>query len=151
MKRNLDPSVRRGALGALKKAGKDTLTVYAGTIASFLTDPELCIAALDVFYRSEFGKLTLALIKLVRSGLTNMLDNESIHVRIKADIVLESMKKKLVHYLWETARAFVDEYRVRPYVLFWYEYVGKPLCAPGGKWEARDRAAYQNEFSELIQ
>jgi hypothetical protein len=46
---------------------------------------------------------------------------------------------------WATARAFVHVYLVRPYALFWHEFVGERLCAPGGKWAELDRAAFVEE------
>jgi hypothetical protein len=47
---------------------------------------------------------------------------------------------------WKTVREFVHTYIVRPYALFWYEYVGIKLCAPGGAWANNDRSAYHNDF-----
>lgn len=34
----------------------------------------------------------------------------------------------------------------RPYAICWNEFVGERLCAPGGKWAERDRAAFEDEF-----
>ena len=45
---------------------------------------------------------------------------------------------------WATARAFV---RVYPYALFWHMSMCKQLCAPGGKWAERDRAAFEADFN----
>ena len=44
---------------------------------------------------------------------------------------------------WAKARAFV---RVYPYALFWHMSMCKQLCAPGGKWAERDRAAFEADF-----
>jgi hypothetical protein len=56
------------------------------------------------------------------------------------------LKKARACCHWATARAFVQVY---PYALFWHAYVGKQLCAPGGKWAERDRAAFEEDFSEF--
>ncbi len=56
------------------------------------------------------------------------------------------LKKARARRHWASARTFVQVY---PYALFWHAYVGKQLCAPGGKWAERDRAAFEEEFGEL--
>ncbi len=56
------------------------------------------------------------------------------------------LKKTRARRYWATARVFVQVY---PYALFWHAYVGKQLCAPCGKWAEGDRAAFEEEFSEL--
>ena len=53
------------------------------------------------------------------------------------------LKKARARRHWATASAFVKVY---PYALFWHAYVGKQLCAPGGKWAKRDRAAFEADF-----
>ena len=45
-------------------------------------------------------------------------------------------------------RAFVHVY---PYAIFWHAHACTQLCAPGGKWAERDRAAFEEAFSELLQ
>lgn len=67
-----------------------------------------------------------------------------------ADLVVwlehaQQMKAR-VRRLWLTAKALATVY---PYAIFWYCYVGKQLCAPGGKWAKRDRAAFVHEFGEV--
>ena len=49
---------------------------------------------------------------------------------------------------WAMVRAFVQVY---PYALFWYEDACARLCAPGGVWAERDRAAFDDEFGALRQ
>ena len=49
-------------------------------------------------------------------------------------------------YNWAKVRDFVQ---TRSHALFWYTCVGKRLCAPGGAWAARDRAAFEEEFIQL--
>ena len=46
---------------------------------------------------------------------------------------------------WATASALVNAFK---YALFWQEYVVKQNCAPGGKLEKRDRAAFEAEFGQ---
>jgi len=67
-------------------------------------------------------------------------------VRDAATITLGNLKRRRARLHWVTAREFVNVYLVRPYALFWHEYVGERLCAPGGKWVERDRAAFEDEF-----
>ena len=43
-----------------------------------------------------------------------------------------------------TVRAFAH---MHPYTVFWHAHAGKRICAPGGKWAKRDRAAF--EFIQL--
>jgi hypothetical protein len=68
------------------------------------------------------------------------------HTELAAWLELAQLKKARARRHWATARAFVQVY---PYALFWHAYVGKQLCAPGGKWAEHDRAAFEEEFSEL--
>ena len=56
---------------------------------------------------------------------------------------LRFLKWKRGNMHWATARV----YRARRYARFWYEDAGKTLCAPGGKWEARDRAEFEADFN----
>ena len=149
-----DPGVRRSALILLREVEQATLTAHAGTIASLLTNQYpgtydgVSYIALCMFTQRDdaFGTLTPAIIQLARSAITNMLDHDtSIIVRTDAQLALQNLKKKLVQFNWTAARAFVDVYRVRPYALFWHEYVGEQLCALGGKWADQDRAAFHIE------
>jgi len=63
---------------------------------------------------------------------------------------LGNIKRRRARLHWATARAFVHVYLVRPYAFFWYEYVGKQLCAPGGRWAKIDRTAFEAEFNDDI-
>jgi hypothetical protein len=62
--------------------------------------------------------------------------------------ILGNLKRRRARLHWATARAFVHVYLVRPYAFFWYEYAGKQLCAPGGRWAKRDRTAFEAEFND---
>lgn len=53
--------------------------------------------------------------------------------------------KARVRRLWLTAKKAVI---VRPYAIFWYDFVCKQMCAPGGKWAERDRVAFVQDFGE---
>jgi len=71
--------------------------------------------------------------------LTEYFDNG---VRSKAINTLHNLKQMRARLHWATARV----YRVRWYARCWYEDVLVKLCAPGGKWAALDRAAFEKEF-----
>lgn len=55
------------------------------------------------------------------------------------------LKTARVRSNWAKARAFV---RVYPYAIFWGEHSCVQLCAPGGKWAERDRAAFEADFGK---
>ena len=152
-----DIGVRGTALIVIGFAEQAKLTSYAGIIASMLANPYpghddgVRFIALGLFAsKCVFGKLTPDVMKLARRSITTMLaDNASIRVRGQAKCALDNLKEQLVQFHWATAR---DLCRVRPYALFWHEYVGKPLCAPGGIWADHDRASFEAAFSaELSQ
>ena len=155
MLRDPDRVVRAYASRTLFKFEQATLTAHAVTIAGLLTSPYpgpdygVRHTVLGLFaWNDALGKLTPAVIAMARSAITNMLDDAaSIDVRNQAKIALGNLKKKLVQFYWGTARAFVY---VRPYALFWHEYAGTQLCAPGGKWATRDCAAFNAEFNENL-
>lgn len=150
-----DNGVRGSAVIVIGRAEQATLTAYAGTIANMLTNPYpghdggVRYIALGLFApKCAFGKLTPDVIRLARSGISTMLvNNGSIRVRDQVKCALDNLKKQLVQFHWATAR---DMCHVRPYALFWHEYVGKPLCAPGGTWEDRDRASFEAEFNDEL-
>lgn len=50
--------------------------------------------------------------------------------------------RALVH--WKTMRFSV---KTHPYAWHWYEHICTQLCAPGGMWAERDRAAFQVDFN----
>ena len=148
-----DTGVRGSALIVIGRAEQAAFNAYAGTIASMLAypyypghDDGVRYIALGLFAsKCAFGMLTPDVMKLARSGITTMLvDNASIRVRDQAKCALDSLQKQLVQFHWATVR---DLCRVRPYALFWHEYTGKQLCAPGGMWEGIDRASFEAEFS----
>ena len=56
------------------------------------------------------------------------------------------LKRTRVRLDCATKRAYVQMRLVRPYALVWLEFAGKRLCATGGKWAERDRAAFEKEF-----
>jgi hypothetical protein len=58
---------------------------------------------------------------------------------------IEKTKKSRARRHWALMR---DIFRVRPYALFWFTYVGTKMCAPGGKWEANDRVNFEEDFGE---
>ena len=58
------------------------------------------------------------------------------------------MEKARARRRWSMVRTFVQVY---PYAIFWHAHACTQLCAPGGKWAERDRAAFEDEFSALRQ
>jgi hypothetical protein len=101
--------------------------------------------------KCAFGKLTPDVMKLARKSITTMLvDNARVRVRDQAKCALDNLKEQLVQFHWATARVFVQVSLVRPYPLFWREYVGERLCAPGGKWADNDRASFEAEFTDEL-
>ena len=137
------------AFGDLDDAAR---TSNAGALLGLLTDSDEDVRYVAVcLFASKWalGMLTPRVITVARSAITNLLNDANYSVRDEARYALDNTKKKLVRFHWETARAFVHVYVVRPYALFWYEYTGKQLCAPGGKWAERDRAAFEADFNEL--
>jgi len=130
-------------------AGGCVHTSHAGALVDLLTDSTDSVRLKAIYlFASEYAleMLTPAVIAMARSAITNMLDDTNYRIRNEVKYALDNLKKKLVQFHWATVRAFV--YLIRPYAMFWYEYTGKQLCAPGGKWAARDCAAYEAELSD---
>ncbi len=48
---------------------------------------------------------------------------------------------------WAKVRALVHVY---PYAFFWYAHSCTQLCATGGAWAERDRAAFEDEFGSAL-
>ena len=168
---NADTSVRHAAVAALFKLDKygdwlvpmrqvldsiepSGLASHAGFIVSMLAHTDSTHAprrarALKLIQLAAVGMRTPSVLALVCSALTNtMLTDEFHSMRREAKMTLASLKPL---YHWARARAFVKNvYLIRPYALFWYEYAGKQLCAPGGKWAARDCAAFEAGFNEEL-
>jgi hypothetical protein len=63
---------------------------------------------------------------------------------ILATIWLHERRRARALHHWATVRLYV---RMHPYALHWYEYACKQLCAPGGAWATRDRAAFEADFT----
>jgi len=55
------------------------------------------------------------------------------------------LKTARIRRNWAKARAFV---RVYPYAIFWGDHSCLQLCAPGGRWAERDRAAFEADFGK---
>jgi len=115
------PRVRKAAAEALGNLHPDKLALHAGAIVSMLADAdhEVHYVAIKTIYRLDQTAFTL-----------------------HAEAILRIMKQRRARLHWATARM----YRVRWYGRFWYEYTLEKLCAPGGKWAERDRAAFEAEF-----
>lgn len=146
-----DQRMRLSAVILFGRLEPDTLNLHAGTLIGLLNDSSRSVRYhATCLFSSEYklDMLTPTLIASARNAITNLLDDENYRTRREAEYALVNLKKKLVEYYWATARAFVDKYRIRPYALFWHEDACKSLCAPGGKWAVRDRAAFEAEFSE---
>jgi len=138
-----DPTstVRRSAVNAFSKLNQSALTPHAGAVVGMLAnaDPMIRHAALMALDKLEPSALTY-------SAATNMLNDAEFEVRYAAKNARIKIKRRRARLNWATA---AQAYIVRPYALFWYEFVGKQLCAPGGKWAENDRAAFEEEFDEL--
>jgi HEAT repeat protein len=121
----------------------------ADAIFRMLVDPDATVRcnALRMFYSVAMGMQTPSLLVMACDNVTNMLTDADYGVRDAADIALCNLKRKLVRLRWANVCAFV--HLVRPYAIFWYAYAGEQLCAPGGKWAARDRIAFEEDFDEL--
>ena len=62
------------------------------------------------------------------------------------EIVTYLREKARARRHWAKVRALVHAY---PYAIFWYAHACTQLCAPGGTWAERDRAAFDEEFGAL--
>ena len=151
------PFVRCEAMRTLGMLERVALASHAGAIAdailNMLVDPNETVRydALWMFDSDAMGMLEPDVLARACSVVTNMLTDEADGVRDMATNILGNLKRKRSRLHWGTARAFVLVFLVRPYALFWHAYVGEQLCAPGGKWAARDRAAFEEEFCALRQ
>ena len=143
------------AVRALVGFDQAALASHAGAIAHdvlcMLTNPNV-IVRYDALRLSEsvaLGMLTPDVFARMRSAVAHMLTDTEWGMRIAAEWALFGLKTHKARAHWAIARAFVQVYRVRPYALFWHAYAGEILCAPGGKWAERDRAAFEAEFGAL--
>jgi len=86
------------------------------------------------------------LLALACSAVANIITDPDLFIGRLATGALHNLKLMRARLHWATARAFVQVSLVRPYALFWYEDVVVKLCAPGGVWAERERAAFEAEF-----
>ena len=147
-----DHFVRRFAIESLNELDEAALTPHAGAIAGAIADMIAEILLYDMY--SMRSSAMEVLMKLEATALTPHLDaiiglftnlrtgvaNE--RIRDMAKIALPKLKQMRARLNWVTARM----YRVRWYGLCWYADVLVKLCAQGGKWAERDRAAFHAEF-----
>ena len=141
--------VRAAAMKVLFILDKTALALHAVTIVGMLTDSrtEIRRCALLLLESSSTGVSTSELLALAILAVTNMLtDTEFVLVHHSVISTLHRLKRKRAQLHWVTARV----YRARWYVRFWYEFVVERLCAPGGAWAERDRAAFEDEFRVLL-
>ena len=137
------------AVRALVGLDQGTLASHAGAIAramlGMLVNPKVTVRydALRLSDSVALGMLAPDVFALLWGVVTNMLIDAEWGIRIAAEWTLLWFKTHKARSHWARARAFVH---VRPFALFWYEYVGESLCAPGGKWAARDRVAFEELF-----
>jgi len=141
--------VRFNAVMVLSQLEPLALTSHTGTILAMLADPDSGVrySAIQLLRSESMGMHTSAVLALGCSAVTNVLADKHYMVRCAARTTLGILKRKLARLHWATARVQVR--LVRPYALFWDAYVGKQLCAPGGKWAERDRVAFEEEFVAL--
>jgi len=147
-----DHFVRCFATESLDKLDEDALTPHACAIAGAITDMiaeillydmySLRLSAMKVLMKLEAAALTPHLDAII--GLFTNLGTGVVDERIRdmAKIALPKLKQMRARLNWATARV----YRVRWYGRCWYEDVLVKLCAQGGKWAERDRAAFEAEF-----
>ena len=165
-----DARVRHAAVAALFKLDKygtwllpmtevesgnikaSVLASHAGLIVSMLTHKDANHAhrrcrALDLIRYAAPAMHKPAVLELVFTAVKNtMLTDGHRGLRCEASERLTSLKPL---YNWTKVRAHVqDVYLVRPYAFFWYEHACEKMCAPGGQWANRDRAAFETEFND---
>ena len=144
------PFVRCAAVKALGKLHPATLALHTGAITDAIFDLladgdwEIRLAAYRLIDpQDELGMLPPdALAWAISVVKDTVLTERHVWVRDKAIRTLRALKRKRARLHWATARV----YRVRRYGRFWYEDVVVKLCAPGGVWAERDRAAFEAEF-----
>ena len=144
-----DEEVRGATVTLFCKLGKvepAMLTPHGDDLAGMLADSDSTVryCALRLFASDAVRMLTLSALTLACYVLVeaNNFDRNMVNV------TLRNVKKMIMRLRWAPVRAFVNIYRVRPYAFFWYEYAGKRLCAPGGKWAVRDCAEFNAEFNK---
>jgi hypothetical protein len=85
-------------------------------------------------------------LALACGAAANMLYDTNDEVCADASAALRHLKRMRARLHWTTMRAYMHTRIVRPYAICWNEFVAERLCAPGGKWAERDRAAFEDEF-----
>ena len=144
------PFVRCAAVKALGKLHPATLALHTGAVTDAIFDLladgdwEIRLAAYRcIDPQDELSMLPPdALAWAISVAKDTVLTEMHVWVRDKAIRTLRALKRKRARLHWAMARV----YRVRRYGRFWYEDVVVKLCAPGGVWAERDRAAFEAEF-----
>ena len=113
---------------------------YTRVIVDMLANPCMRYIAIRLLASGRIG-MRAPDMALACSAVTNMLTDANDDIRYSAAKALRKLKRQRARLNWATARV----YRVRWYGRFWYEYCEK-LCAPGGVWAERDRAAFEKDF-----
>ena len=137
-----DLNVHYAAVATLRKVDKAALTLHVGAIVGMLGDSMTRRAAIRLLASVEMGMLAPDVLEPAIVAVTNRLADADFYIRDAATVTLINLKHRRARLHWATARV----YRTRPYARFWYEYVVERLCAPGGVWAERDRAAFEAEF-----
>jgi len=139
-----DLDVHYAALATIRAVDQSALALHAGAIVGILAESRTSVrlAAIRLLASDEMVMLGPDVLELAIIAVTNMLTDAAYPIRAAATVTLINLKRKRVRLHWATARV----YRVRWYGRFWYEDVLVKLCAPGGKWAERDRAAFEAEF-----
>ena len=142
-----DAMVRTETMQSLRFLPTAELASHAGAIADVIfgmladSDTQVRYDALRLLHYDDFiGVLASDMLALVCSAVANMLTDAGDNGLVTRTLC--KLKRKRARLHWATARV----YRARPYARFWYDYVGEQLCAPGGVWAERDRAAFEEEF-----
>ena len=127
--------VRCAAVWALGNRGHAALVSYTGAIAGLLTVPI-----------SDARCTAVELLELACSAVANILTDAVDEVQIAATDTLVWLKRTRALLHRATVRAKVQASLVCPYAFIWHEYVCERLCAQGGVWAERDRAAFEKDF-----
>jgi HEAT repeat protein len=154
--------IRERAMRVFFVLEEEMISFHVKGIVKMLTDSEWLVrdCAIEVI-ESNTNAVTAEVLSLVISAVSDMLRTGTIlrHGVVSFSVTsalscsvisaLLRLKRKLAQMHWATARVYSP--LVRSYGRFWYEEACKSLCAPGGKWAERDRAAFEAEFSHISQ
>ena len=140
-----DPDVHYAAMATLRKVDQAELALHTGAIVGMLEDSRTWVrhAAIRLLASDETGMLAPDVLEMAIIAVTNGLTDTVYSIRAAATVTLINLKHRRARLHWATARV----YRALPYARFWYEDVAEKLCAPGGVWAERDRAAFEAEFT----